>query len=67
MGTNITGYLPAIGFFGRATVLELKSGISSQEKLSSQNKAPAGGEVERLNAYQVAVLLAVGATILSVL
>lgn len=66
MGTNITGYLPAVGFFGRATALELKSGISSQKKLSPQKEAPAGGEVERLKAYEVAVLLAVGAAILSV-
>jgi hypothetical protein len=67
MGTNITGYLPAIGFFGRTTVLELKSGSSANEKLSLEKKGPAGGEVERLNAYQIAVLLAVGATILSIL
>lgn len=67
MGTNITGYLPAVGFFGRAVVFELKSEISSQEKRSSGKEAPAKADVERLNAYQVAVLLAVGATILSVL
>lgn len=66
MGANITGYLPVIGFFGRATVLELKSEVSSQEKYSHGKEAP-GAEVERLNAYKVAVLLAVGATILSVL
>jgi hypothetical protein len=67
MCTNITGYLPAVGFFGRTTVLELKSRGSSKEKLSPRKEAPAGGEVEGLNAYKVAVLLAVGATILSVL
>ena len=67
MGANITGYLPVVGFLGRDTVLELKSGISSQEKLSSGKEAPAGAEVERLNAYKVAVLFVVGATILSVL
>jgi hypothetical protein len=67
MCTNITGYLPAVGFFGQTTVLEFKSRVSSKEKLSPQKEAPAGGEVEGLNAYKVAVLLAVGATILSVL
>jgi hypothetical protein len=67
MGANITGYLPVVGFFGRATVLELKSEVSSQGKNSPRKEAPAGAEVERLNAYKVAVLLAVGATILSVL
>jgi hypothetical protein len=66
MSTNIIGYLPAVGFFGRTTVLDLESRISSKEKLGSQKETPAG-EVERLNAYKVAVLLAVGATILSVL
>jgi hypothetical protein len=67
MCTNITKYLPAAGFFGQTTVLELKSRVSSKEKVSPQKEAPAGGEVEGLNAYKVAVLLAVGATILSVL
>jgi hypothetical protein len=67
MCTNITGYLPAEGFLGRTRVFELNSRVSSKEKLSPQKEAPAGGEVEGLNAYKVAVLLAVGATILSVL
>jgi hypothetical protein len=67
MCTNITGYLPAAGFFGRTTVLEFKSCVRSKETLSPQKEVPAGGEVEGLNAYKVAVLLAVGATILSVL
>jgi hypothetical protein len=66
MCMNITGYLPAVGFFGQTTVFELKSRVSSKEKLSPQKEAPAG-EAEGLNAYKVAVLLAVGATILSVL
>ena len=67
MCTNITGYLPAVGFLGRTTMLGLKSRDSSDERLGPQKEAPAGGEVEGLNAYKVAVLLAVGATILSIL
>lgn len=67
MGANITGYLPVVGFLRRATVLKLRRGISSQERRTSGKEAPAGPEVERLNAYKVAVLLVVGATILSVL
>ena len=67
MCTHITGCLPAVGLFGRTTVLKLRSRVSSKERLSPQKEAPVGGEVEGLNAYKIAVLLAVGATILSVL
>jgi len=67
MGANITGYLPVVGFFRRPTVLEFKSKTSPQERRSSKKQVPAGAEIDRLNAYKVAVLLVVGATILSVL
>jgi hypothetical protein len=40
--------------------------ISSQEKLSPENAVPAGDEVAGLDAYKVAVLVLVGAAILSV-
>jgi hypothetical protein len=67
MSTIITGYLPAVGFVRRVAGLDPRSAVASQEELSSEKKAHADGRVEGLNAYKVAVLLAIGAAILSCL
>jgi hypothetical protein len=66
MRTNIIGYFPVEGFVGRPAVSDLRDEIGSPEEFSPRKKSLVGGEVEELNAYKVAVLLAVGATILSV-
>jgi hypothetical protein len=65
MAMMITGCSPAAGFFGRVAVSNRRSESASQQELSSRRKA--NGKVEGLTAYQVAVLLAVGAAILSCL
>jgi hypothetical protein len=52
MGTNITVYLPTARFFGRVTMLDLRSGIYSQKKLSHKKEVPADGEVEGLGCSQ---------------
>lgn len=58
--------LMAAGFSGCLKALDSRGGISSQEKLSPENVVPAGDEVAGPDAYKVAVLVLVGAAILSV-
>jgi hypothetical protein len=65
MGTNIIGYLSLRSFLGRPAVLDLRDEISFREELNPEKELPANVEGEGLNAYKLAVLLAVGATILS--
>jgi hypothetical protein len=65
MRANIIACLPSIGFSGRLPALDLKSRIPSQEDLSMENEVTANAEVERPDAYQVAVMLSIGAAILS--
>jgi len=67
MGTIITGYLPAVASFGRVVVFDPRSAVAPRQELSSPEEAPSDAKVEGLNAYKVAVLLAVGAAILSCL
>jgi hypothetical protein len=68
MGTIITGYLSAVGFARRRVAgFDPRSAVASQEELNPEKKAHADGRVEDLNAYKVAVLLAIGAAILSCL
>ena len=67
MGRIITGYFPAGGSFGPPAVLHPRSAGGSREQRSSGQKAPANRKVEGLTAYEVAVLLAIGAAILSCL
>ena len=64
MRANITALLPVVGFCGRLPNFDLESGTSSQEMLPYQKEAPeihAGG----LDAYKLAVLLLIGAAVLS--
>jgi hypothetical protein len=65
MRVNIIACLLAVGFFGCLTALNLRSGIPSQEKLGTENEAPADNEAGGPDAYKVAVVLSVGAAILS--
>ncbi len=67
MGRVITGYLQAGWLLGRMTVSHPGSTGASREQRSSGQKAPANPRAERLTAYEVAVLLAIGAAILSCL
>jgi hypothetical protein len=64
MRANIIVCLLATGFLGRPTALNLRSGIPSQDKLSPENEAPADAVVGS-DAYKVAVLVSVGAALLS--
>jgi hypothetical protein len=64
MRANIVVCLLAAGFSGRLTALNLRSGIPSQEKLSPENEGPADAAVGP-DAYKLAVLVSVGAAILS--
>jgi hypothetical protein len=64
MRANIIVCLLAAGFLGCLTALNLRSGIPSQEKLSPDNEASAD-EVAGPDAYKVAVLVSVGAAILT--
>jgi hypothetical protein len=65
MRANIIACLPSIGFFGRLPALDLKSRIASQEDLGRENQVAANAEVHRSDAYQVAVILSIGAAIIS--
>ncbi len=65
MRANITLCLPAPGFLGCLTELDLRRGIPSQEKLSSGNEVSTNDEVAGPDAYKVAVLVSVGLAILS--
>jgi hypothetical protein len=65
MRANLTAFLPAVGFFGRLPAFNLGSGIPSEERLSHKKEAPAAAEIRGLDAYMVAVLLLIGAAILS--
>jgi hypothetical protein len=55
-----------LAFSGCLKALDLKGGISSQERLSPENEVPAGDEVMGPDAYKLGVLILVGASILSV-
>ena len=65
MRANYIVCLPAAGFPGGLTRPYLRSEIASQNKLGSKKQAPAENEVVGLDAYMIAVLVSVGATILS--
>ncbi|HEX3968186.1 MAG TPA: hypothetical protein VHW70_09500 [Edaphobacter sp.] len=67
MGTIITGYLPAAGLFGRMAQSNPGSAIAAQRDPASRKNLAADARLERLTAYEIAVLLAVGAAILSCL
>jgi len=66
MGRFITGCLPAGGFLGPMIVPHSRCAAAREQRGSGQ-KAPANRKTEGLTAYEVAVLLAVGAAILSCL
>jgi hypothetical protein len=65
MRANINAFLPAIGLCGRLPALDLRSGVPSQERLGHKNEDPTDAEVGKPDAYKVAVLLLVGAALLS--
>lgn len=67
MGRIITGYSPAGGVLGPMIVLHPRSASASREQRSSGQKASASRKAEGLTAYEIAVLLAIGAAILSCL
>ena len=67
MGRIITEYAPAGGFLGPMIGSHPRSDGASREQHSSGQKIPANRKVEGLTAYEVAVLLAIGAAILSCL
>jgi len=66
MGANIIVCLLAAGFPGCLKASDWRSGIPSQEKLSHEYEVPTDDEVVGLDAYKVAVMVLVGAAILSV-
>ena len=67
MGRLITGYFPAGGFSGPVTALHPRRSCTSGKQRNSPQEALAKRKVEGLTAYEVAVLLAIGAAILSCL
>jgi hypothetical protein len=56
---------PTAGFFKYSTVSNLRSGVPLRKKLNPENEASGVNEVAGPDAYTVAVLLSVVATILS--
>lgn len=64
MRANITAFLPAMGFCGRLPALDLVTGIPPQERFSRENEGSAS-EAGGPDAYKLAVLLLVGASILT--
>ena len=68
MRRMITEYSPAGGFLGPMIVLSPSTRASaSEQQRRSEKQLPANRKVEGLTAYEVAVLLAIGAAILSCL
>ena len=65
MRANITAFLPVIGFCGRLPAFNLGSELPSRETFSRRNEVPVDTEVGGPDAYKVAVVLLVGAAILS--
>lgn len=67
MRANIIACLLAVVFFACLTVLDLKSRFLSGVKLTHENEPPAEDDCppDGPDAYKVAVLLSVGAAILS--
>jgi hypothetical protein len=66
MRANLIVCLLAAGFSGNLKALGWKSVIPSQERLGRQNEVAENEEVVGLDAYKLAVMVLVGATILSV-
>lgn len=66
MRANLIVCLLAAGFLGHLKALGLKSVIPLQERLGRENEVAEKDEVVGLDAYKVAVMVLVGATILSV-
>jgi hypothetical protein len=65
MRANIIVCLLAAGFLGCLKVLDLRRGVSSQEKHSLGNEISTNDQVVGPDAYKVAVLVSVGLAILS--
>lgn len=66
MRTVIVVCLMAAGFSGCLLAFDSRGEVPSQEKLSPESEVPAGDEVAGPDAYKLAVLVLVGAAILSV-
>jgi hypothetical protein len=66
MHSNLIVCLLAAGFSGYLKPLGWKSVIPSQERLSPENEVAADDKVVGPDAYKIAVMVLVGATILSV-
>jgi hypothetical protein len=66
MHSNLKGCLSAVVFFERLPALDLGSGLPLQEDFCHEEEGRADSQVGRLDAYEMAVLLLVGAAILSI-
>jgi hypothetical protein len=66
MHANLNACLSAVGFFGRLPVLDLGSGVPLQEDFCHEGEGRADAQAGRPDAYEMAVLLLVGAAILSI-
>jgi hypothetical protein len=65
MRANITVFPSAVRFFGRLTPFDMKSGFPSGEKLSPNSEGQISDLVVGLDAYKLAVLIFVTASILT--
>ena len=65
MRANMIVGLQTAGFTGCSTALDFRGGIPSPEPSTAGNEAPAEDEAVGLDAYAIAVLVSVAATILS--
>ena len=67
MRSNIIACLVAVGYFACLTVLDSRCRIPSRVRLARENEQPVEDDdrAERPDAYKMAVLLSVGAAILS--
>jgi hypothetical protein len=64
MHVNIIACLLAAGFFGGLTTLDPKNAIPSQEGVGHESEVRANG-IDKPDAYKVAVLISIGAAIVS--
>jgi hypothetical protein len=65
MRATIYAFQPGTGFFGRLPAAEPGRRNSSQERFGPRKNGPAEAEAWELDAYKVAVLLLVGAALIS--
>lgn len=66
MRATVTALLPVIGFCGHSQEFDQVSEASSQERLNCLNQASAETQAGEFDVYKLAVLLLVGAAVLSI-